>query len=173
LQAGDSGSWVVDIEDPLHSVLGHVVASDSLGESYMIPIHETLQDIQQRLAVRAVRLPTEMEVLWSLQEFDFINELSQGEPARSMGSQPAENTKETRTWQEEFDEDFDSAWAEEEDKHWNPNYNPLSSLSEPLYIGTPSSPLLEQTDSGYTSKHTSPPMPRSKWDFTEDNCHDV
>ena len=61
LDAGDCGSWVVD--SVTHEVYGHVVASDSFGDAYVIPLDHTFRDIKQQLAADKVCLPTESEVL--------------------------------------------------------------------------------------------------------------
>ena len=61
LDAGDCGSWVVD--SVTHEVYGHVVASDSFGDAYVIPLDNTFSDIRQQLAADKVCLPTESEVL--------------------------------------------------------------------------------------------------------------
>lgn len=66
LYPGDCGSWVVD--DQTYEVYGHVVASDVLGEAYVVPLHATLQDIATRLAARSVSLPTEFDIHQSLEQ---------------------------------------------------------------------------------------------------------
>ncbi|KAM0795600.1 hypothetical protein BDR22DRAFT_893999 [Usnea florida] len=65
LTSGDCGSWVVD---PLtHEVYGHVVASDTMGDSYVVPLNATLRDMEEKLGA-AVSLPTEENVYkWILQ----------------------------------------------------------------------------------------------------------
>ena len=54
--------------DPLtHEVYGHVVASDTMGDSYVVPLNATLRDMEERLGA-AVSLPTEEYVYtWLLQ----------------------------------------------------------------------------------------------------------
>ena len=59
LDPGDCGSWVVDHET--NEVYGYVVASDVLGEIYVVPLHATLHDITNRLAARSASLPTGRE----------------------------------------------------------------------------------------------------------------
>ena len=66
LYPGDCGSWVVD--DQTYEVYGHVVASDVLGEAYVVPLHATLQDIATRLAARSASLPTEFDIHQSLEQ---------------------------------------------------------------------------------------------------------
>ncbi|KIN03192.1 hypothetical protein OIDMADRAFT_86110, partial [Oidiodendron maius Zn] len=55
LQIGDSGSWVID--DMSHEVYGHVVASDSFREAYVMPISATFEDMKSHLQVQSVCLP--------------------------------------------------------------------------------------------------------------------
>jgi len=52
---GDSGSWVVSRDR--NRLLGHVVASDILGDIYVVPIAATLADIQFRLQAFSISLP--------------------------------------------------------------------------------------------------------------------
>ena len=66
LDPGDCGSWVVD--DQTYEVYGHVVASDALGEVYVVPLHATLRDITTRLAARSASLPTELDIYQSLEQ---------------------------------------------------------------------------------------------------------
>ncbi|KIW26148.1 uncharacterized protein PV07_09268 [Cladophialophora immunda] len=58
---GDSGSWV------LHAsrleVYGHVVASDTFGAGYVIPMTRSLEDIRQTFGMASVKLPTLLDVL--------------------------------------------------------------------------------------------------------------
>ena len=65
LTSGDCGSWVVD---PLtREVYGHVVASDTMGDSYVVPLNATLRDMEEKLGA-AVSLPTEAYVhTWLVQ----------------------------------------------------------------------------------------------------------
>ena len=59
LDPGDCGSWVVDHET--NEVYGYVVASDILGEIYVVPLHAALDDITNKLAARSAYLPTGRE----------------------------------------------------------------------------------------------------------------
>ena len=59
LNAGDCGSWVVD--ESTCEVYGHVVASDAMGDTYVIPLNATLRDMEEKLAA-AVVLPTEADI---------------------------------------------------------------------------------------------------------------
>ena len=59
LNAGDCGSWVVDLSTC--EVYGHIVASDAMGDIYVIPLDATLQDMSKRLQA-AVSLPTEADI---------------------------------------------------------------------------------------------------------------
>ena len=54
--------------DPLtHEVYGHVVASDTMGDSYVVPLNATLRDMEEKLGA-AVSLPTAEYVYnWILQ----------------------------------------------------------------------------------------------------------
>ncbi|RYP20431.1 hypothetical protein DL765_002807 [Monosporascus sp. GIB2] len=53
---GDSGSWIVDPES--FEVFGHIVASDILGDIYVVPICDSFKDIKERLHCSSVTLPT-------------------------------------------------------------------------------------------------------------------
>lgn len=59
LNAGDCGSWVVDASTC--EVYGHVVASDAMGDSYVVPLGATLRDMEEKLEA-AVSLPTEADI---------------------------------------------------------------------------------------------------------------
>ena len=59
LNAGDCGSWVVD--PSTCEVYGHVVASDAMGDIYVVPLSTTLRDMEKRLGA-AVVLPTEADI---------------------------------------------------------------------------------------------------------------
>ena len=59
LNAGDCGSWVVD--ESTCEVYGHVVASDAMGDTYVVPLNATLRDMEEKLAA-AVVLPTEADI---------------------------------------------------------------------------------------------------------------
>ena len=59
LNAGDCGSWVVD--ESTCEVYGHVVASDAMGDTYVVPLNATLRDMEEKLAA-AVFLPTEADI---------------------------------------------------------------------------------------------------------------
>ena len=70
LDEGDCGSWVVD--SVTHEVYGHVVASDSFGDAYVIPLDDSFRDIRQQLAADKVCLPTEREVVEWIQSRNTI-----------------------------------------------------------------------------------------------------
>lgn len=53
---GDSGSWVVSLDN--NQLLGHVVASDILGDVYVIPLGATLSDIRSRVGALSIGLPS-------------------------------------------------------------------------------------------------------------------
>ena len=59
LNAGDCGSWVVD--PSTCEVYGHVVASDAMGDTYVVPLSATLRDMEKRLGA-AVSIPTEADI---------------------------------------------------------------------------------------------------------------
>ena len=71
--------------DPLtHEVYGHVVASDTMGDSYVVPLNATLRDMEEKLGA-AVSLPTEEYVdKWLLQH---------AEAAAEQDIAPAKNKK--------------------------------------------------------------------------------
>ncbi|KAL6808354.1 hypothetical protein V8C40DRAFT_259689 [Trichoderma camerunense] len=53
---GDSGSWVID---PLtYEVFGHIVATDMLGDAYVIPLQSIFEDIRTCHHAQSVNLPT-------------------------------------------------------------------------------------------------------------------
>ncbi|KAL7780928.1 hypothetical protein V8C43DRAFT_320239 [Trichoderma afarasin] len=53
---GDSGSWVID---PLtYEVFGHIVATDMLGDAYVIPLQSIFEDIRAWHDTQSVDLPT-------------------------------------------------------------------------------------------------------------------
>ncbi|KAK7976197.1 hypothetical protein PG989_014660 [Apiospora arundinis] len=53
---GDSGSWFIGW-DTLE-VYGHVVAADAFGCGHVIPIKDTMSDIQRKLNATSVSLPS-------------------------------------------------------------------------------------------------------------------
>ncbi|KAI0974900.1 hypothetical protein F4678DRAFT_355004 [Xylaria arbuscula] len=55
LKPGDSGSWV--IRESTGEVYGHVVSTDMFGEAYIMPLGNTLRDIQAHLHADQVNLP--------------------------------------------------------------------------------------------------------------------
>lgn len=59
LKAGDCGSWVVD--PSTCEVYGHVVASDAMGDTYVVPLDATLRDMEKKLGA-TVSLPTEAHI---------------------------------------------------------------------------------------------------------------
>ncbi|TQV93214.1 hypothetical protein V2A60_010351 [Cordyceps javanica] len=60
LSHGDSGAWVVH---PTNGhVYGHLVAIDTLLEGYVMPLHESLQSIQEQLNATSVRLPSKEDL---------------------------------------------------------------------------------------------------------------
>lgn len=65
LNSGDCGSWVV--EPSTCEVYGHVVASDAMGDTYVVPLNATLRDMEEKLGA-AVYLPTEADIhTWLVQ----------------------------------------------------------------------------------------------------------
>lgn len=52
---GDSGAWVAHYAAP--EVYGHVVATDILGDAYVMPSVDTLQEIKECMGAKSVRLP--------------------------------------------------------------------------------------------------------------------
>ncbi|KAI1311641.1 hypothetical protein F5Y03DRAFT_284940 [Xylaria venustula] len=55
LKPGDSGSWVICLTTG--EVYGHVVSTDMFGEAYVMPLDDTLRDIQAHLRATYVGLP--------------------------------------------------------------------------------------------------------------------
>ncbi|KAF9878594.1 hypothetical protein CkaCkLH20_04086 [Colletotrichum karsti] len=60
LLPGDSGAWVVDAKSG--DVYGHVIAIDALGEAYVAPMTDTLEEIRGALGADTVKLPTHHDV---------------------------------------------------------------------------------------------------------------
>ena len=60
LTIGDCGSWVVDTLT--NELYGHVVAADMFGDAYVVPLNETLEQIEEVLDAESVALPTASEV---------------------------------------------------------------------------------------------------------------
>ncbi|KAL1969803.1 hypothetical protein VTN77DRAFT_7312 [Rasamsonia byssochlamydoides] len=58
---GDSGSWAVD--ETTLEVYGHVVASDIFGDTYVLPLLQTFDDIREHLGAVAVNLPTNVDII--------------------------------------------------------------------------------------------------------------
>ena len=56
LLPGQCGAWVVDAETD--ALYGHIIASDSLGETYVVPIQSTFRDIERSLNATSVSLPS-------------------------------------------------------------------------------------------------------------------
>jgi hypothetical protein len=52
---GDSGAWVAHSAAP--EVYGHVVATDILGDAYVMPLVDTFQEIKECMGAKSVRLP--------------------------------------------------------------------------------------------------------------------
>lgn len=72
LNAGDCGSWVVD--ESTCEVYGHVVASDAMGDTYVVPLNATLRDMENKLGA-AVSLPTEADIhKWLAQQTKAVAE---------------------------------------------------------------------------------------------------
>ena len=66
LNAGDCGSWVVD--PSTCDVYGHIVASDEMGDIYVVPLDATIRDMEKKLRA-AVSLPTEADIhAWLAQQ---------------------------------------------------------------------------------------------------------
>ena len=57
---GDSGSWVVDEQS--YGVYGHLVASDALGEIYVVPFDQILLDIKHTLGAVSISLPSQSDI---------------------------------------------------------------------------------------------------------------
>ena len=62
LNSGDCGSWVVD--NVTHEVYGHVIASDILGDAYVVPLNATFQHMKEQFLAESVELPTLSDDNW-------------------------------------------------------------------------------------------------------------
>ena len=60
LRPGECGAWVVDADTG--ELYGHVVASDDLGQAYVVPAQLTFKDIQESLKALAVDVPSYSEL---------------------------------------------------------------------------------------------------------------
>ena len=61
LEDGDSGAWVVDVMT--NCVYGQVVASDVLGEGYVIPFVAILQQMKRKLQASQVSIPNQFQIM--------------------------------------------------------------------------------------------------------------
>ncbi|ERF76427.1 hypothetical protein EPUS_07307 [Endocarpon pusillum Z07020] len=64
IKRGDSGGWVVEYHTL--EVYGHLVASDVLGDGYVIPLLDTLEDIRERTHAQDVGLATGVDITCKL-----------------------------------------------------------------------------------------------------------
>jgi hypothetical protein len=71
LSRGDSGSLVIDLNT--NEVYGHVVASNPLGEAYVVPLLATLGQIRESFHTQDVSLPEPLDFK-DLQEYEEISE---------------------------------------------------------------------------------------------------
>jgi len=60
-QDGDSGSWVVNPTSL--EVYGHVVATDIMGDAYIVPLYASLEEMKEVLGVESVSLPDTADLL--------------------------------------------------------------------------------------------------------------
>ncbi|ERF74301.1 hypothetical protein EPUS_01988 [Endocarpon pusillum Z07020] len=58
---GDSGAWVVN--DSSLEVYGHIVAGDTFGEVYVVPLWDTFDDIRREMNATSVSLATSVDIL--------------------------------------------------------------------------------------------------------------
>jgi hypothetical protein len=72
---GDSGAWVVHSSAPL--LYGHVVATDSFGDAYVIPAPDTFNNIKECMGAISVELP-------GLKEIEAIHETEPILPAQEL-----------------------------------------------------------------------------------------
>lgn len=66
---GDSGSWVVD--SSTYQVYGHLIASDALGGGYVVPFHDSLEEMTTLMGAREAQLPTIPDVLTKFANLGF------------------------------------------------------------------------------------------------------
>jgi hypothetical protein len=57
---GDSGAWVIHSAAP--ELYGHVVATDAIGDAYIIPALDTFSNIRDCMGAVAVQLPTVQDI---------------------------------------------------------------------------------------------------------------
>ncbi|KAI1372764.1 hypothetical protein F4677DRAFT_241151 [Hypoxylon crocopeplum] len=65
IQDGDSGSWVVDARN--FKVYGQLVASDVLGDGYVVPMVDIMDDIKSQLGAQIVGLPDLVDIYGTLE----------------------------------------------------------------------------------------------------------
>lgn len=77
-------------------VYGHLVATDVFGNGYVIPIHETLEDIKRRLDVESVTLLSSIDVVNTLvrnKEVETVIPTSSSGPGSGLVSHPFDDTR--------------------------------------------------------------------------------
>ncbi|KAK4079068.1 hypothetical protein Trihar35433_173 [Trichoderma harzianum] len=80
---GDSGSWVID---PLtYEVFGHVVATDMLGDVYVIPLQSIFDDIRTWHDAQSVNLPTPLDF-----ETKLLSTSTEHQPPTALAYSPEE-----------------------------------------------------------------------------------
>ena len=145
IDAGDCGSWVVD--PVTHEVHGHVVASDTFGDAYVIPLDSTFRDIKQQLAADEVCLPTEREVLEWIQPRNITPSFQN----QSITKYCPNNTVPPFGW--------DFSLLQSPDEARLSGFDPFIGCFDPS-IGS----FGTSTDSGYSSMHTTP---QRRFDLTQ------
>lgn len=61
LKPGDCGSWVIDSIS--QEVYGYIVALDMFEEAYVVPLGAAFRDIQKKLRMKSVSVPTSRDIL--------------------------------------------------------------------------------------------------------------
>jgi hypothetical protein len=86
---GDSGAWVAHNAAP--EVYGHVIATDILGDAYVMPSVDTLQEIKECMGAKSVRLPLGGSIISAKAETATISKSNATSKSRSMNMQDFES----------------------------------------------------------------------------------
>ncbi|KAK4098064.1 hypothetical protein N658DRAFT_252358 [Parathielavia hyrcaniae] len=108
----DSGSWVVN--ERTLKVIGHIVATDELGDAYVIPFSDVFEDIRLRLAARSVELASASQIRSTVQVPDSLNRIGfpHLDAIRGNGAYCPPSPSRSMDWPDflkEYDQDLDIA----------------------------------------------------------------
>ena len=137
LHPGECGAWVIDADN--FEFYGHIVASDAMGEAYVVPIQQTFMDIRGSLNASAVRIlrKDENPESWRSSTEIIASPLSSTDEAVEFPFQG-----------------YDASFSLQSLK--SPELTPPIDYQRRQ---TPPSHLLFELDSGYASQNSSPHKP--------------